>query len=98
MIRSWGDRGTKDIWDGRNTKQARAIPRDLWSGIVERMEQIDAAAAIGDLRVPRSNRLEAMKGDRRGIFSIRVNQQYRITFRFSEGVAYGVRCEDYHRG
>ena len=96
LIRSWGNQGTKDIWDGRNTKNARAIPKPLWTGIAERLEQIDAATAIGDLRVPTSNQLEAMKGNRRGMYSIRVNQQYRITFRFSDGEAYGVRCEDYH--
>ncbi len=56
-----------------------------------------AATVIGDLRVPPSNRLEALKGDRRGTCSIRVNRQYRITFQFSDGDAYGVRCEDYHR-
>ena len=97
MIRSWGNQGTKDLWDGLNTKTSRAIPRTLWTGVLERLEQIDAAAGIGDLRVPPSNRLEALKGDRRGTFSIRVNRQYRITFRFSDGDAYGVRCEDYHR-
>lgn len=97
VIRSWGSQGTLDIWDGRNTKLARAMPRELWTGIVERLEQIDAATVIGDLRVPPSNRLEALKGDRRGTCSIRVNRQYRITFRFSDGDAYGVRCEDYHR-
>ena len=96
MIRSWGNRTTEDIWNGRNTKTARAIPRPLWDGIVERLEQVDAATAIGDLRVPPSNRLEALKGDRRVTNSIRVNRQYRITFRFSDSDAYGVRCEDYH--
>jgi proteic killer suppression protein len=96
MIRSWGGQGTKDVWNGRNTKLARAIPRDLWTGIIERLEQIDAAESVRDLRTPPSNRLEALKGDRRGTYSIRVNRQYRITFRFLDGAAYGVRCEDYH--
>ena len=96
MIRSWGNEGTKDIWDGRSTKQARAIPRTLWPVVVRKLTRLDAAISVGDLRTPPSNRLEALKGDRRGTYSVRVNQQYRITFRFSDGEAYGVRCEDYH--
>ena len=96
MIRSWGSQGTKDIWDGRNTKPARAIPRDLWPSVLRKLERIDAAVAIGDLRTPPSYRLEALKGDRCGTYSIRVNRQYHITFRFPDGEAYGVRCEDYH--
>ena len=96
VIRSWGNQGSKDIWDARNTKHARAIPRDLWPSVVRKLERIDATVAIGDLRTPRSYRLEALKGDRRGTHSIRVNRQYRITFRFTDGEAYGVRCEDYH--
>ena len=63
---------------------------------MERLEYIDAADVIGDLRVSPSNRLEALKRDRRGTYSIRVNRQYRITFRFEDGHGYGVRCEDYH--
>ena len=96
VISSWGDRGTKDIWDGKNTKQARAIPRELWSVIVRRLDRTDTTAAIGDLATPPSYRLEALKGDRRGTYSIRVNRHYRITFRFSDGHAHGVRCEDDH--
>lgn len=61
-----------------------------------KLELVDAAAVIGDLAAPPGNRLEALKGDRRGVYSIRVNRQYRITFRFRDGDAYGVRCEDYH--
>lgn len=61
-----------------------------------KLELLDAAVVIGDLAAPPSNRLEALKGDRRGVYSIRVNRQYRITFRFRDGHAHGVRCEDYH--
>ena len=61
-----------------------------------KLELLHAAVVIGDLAAPPSNRLEALKGDRQGVYSIRVNRQYRITFRFRDGHAYGVRCEDYH--
>ena len=96
MIRSWGNRATKDVWDGLNTKAARSIPRPVWPVLAMKLELLDAAVEIGDLAVPPSNRLEALKGDRQGVYSMRVNRQYRITFRFRDGDAYGVRCEDYH--
>ena len=96
MIRSWGDRATRDVWDGLNTKAARSIPRIVWPAVAMKLELLDAAVVIGDLAAPPSNRLEALKGDRRGVYSIRVNRQYRITFRFRDGHAYGVRCEDCH--
>ena len=96
MIRSWGNQATRDVWDGLNTKAARSIPRTAWPVVAMKLELVDAAAVIGDLAAPPGNRLEALKGDRRGVYSIRVNRQYRITFRFRDGDAYGVRCEDYH--
>lgn len=57
---------------------------------------LNDAHVLGDLRIPPGNRLEALKGDRAGQYSIRVNDQYRITFRFEDGNAYHVVCEDYH--
>ena len=59
---------------------------------------VNAAHALGDLRAPPGNRLEALKGSRAGQYSIRVNDQYRVTFRFVDGNAYDVTCEDYHQG
>ncbi len=84
------------MWDGLNTKAARSIPRTVWPVLAMKLELLDAAVEIGDLAVPPSNRLEALKGARQGVYSVRVNRQYRITFRFRNGDAYGVRCEDYH--
>ena len=84
------------MWDGLNTKAARSIPRTVWPVLAMKLELLDAAVEIGDLAVPPSNRLEALKGDRQGVYSMGVNRQYRITFRFRDGDAYGVRCEDYH--
>ena len=55
-----------------------------------------AARSLWDLRVPPGNRLEPLRGDQAGRYSIRVNEQYRITFRFEDGGAWEVRCEDYH--
>jgi proteic killer suppression protein len=61
-----------------------------------RLIQLHAAAVLGDLRIPPSNRLEALRGDRKGMWSIRINEQWRICFRFEEGHAYEVEIVDYH--
>ena len=65
-------------------------------GLRAKLHWIDAARTIEALRTPPGNRLEGLRGDRAGTLSIRVNEQYRITFRFEQGSAYEVRCEDYH--
>ena len=96
MIRSFGDAVTDDIFHGANTKAARAIPKDLWPVVRRKLDMLNAAESVNALRTPPGNRLEALKGDRSGSFSIRVNDQYRITFRFEGDDAHDVRCEDYH--
>ncbi len=96
MIQTFADVATGDIFHGSNTKAARAIPSALWPVVRRKLDMVNAAAAVRDLRVPPNNRLEALKGQRVGAFSIRVNQQYRITFRFENGHAFEVRCEDDH--
>lgn len=96
MIRSFGDAATADVYYGRDTKIARRFPKSLWSVIRRKLDAVHRARAVQDLRVPAGNRLEALKGDRVGTFSLRVNQQYRLTFRFEEGHAEDVACEDYH--
>ena len=96
VIRSWSDQGTKDIWDGINSKAARQIPRTIWPSVRRKLAAVRHAHHLSDLRIPAGHRLEALKGDRAGRYSIRVNDQYRITFEFTDGHAYLVRCEDYH--
>ena len=95
MIQGFADATTEDLFHGANTKAARAINKAVWPIIRRKLDMVNAAAAVRDLRVPPGNLLEALKGDRAGRFSIRVNQQYRITFRFEDGNAFEVRCEDY---
>ena len=75
---------------------ARRLPVFLWPVIRRKLDMVNAAHLIGDLRAPPGNRLEQLRGDRAGLYSIRVNDQYRITFRFEDGNAYDVVCEDYH--
>ena len=96
MIKSWSHRGTVDIWNGLNSKAARTIPKTVWQAVTDRLDVLNAATALRDLKLPPSNKLEALKRDQKGRHAIRVNQQYRITFRWDTGDAYEVRCEDYH--
>ena len=96
MIRSFADATTEDIWLGLDTKAARRIPKDLWRTIRRKLAVIDAATKPTEIGVTPGYRLEALKGV--GRYSIRVNDQYRITFRFENKDAFDVLCEDYHRG
>ena len=96
MIHSFADDASADLFRERNTRAARRIPRQLWRGVQRKLRLIDAAARIEDLAVPAGNRLELLKGDQSRRHSIRVNEQYRVTFRWEKGHAYEVRVEDYH--
>ena len=96
VIHSFGDAATEDVFHGTNSKAARKIPKDVWALVRRKLDMVNAATNVNALRVPPGNRLEALQGDRAGSFSIRVNDQYRITFRFESDHAYDVRCEDYH--
>ena len=96
MIRSFGDVATADVYYGRDTKAARRFPKPLWPVIRRKLDALHRARALQDLRLPAGNRLEALKGDRAGTFSLRVNEQYRITFRWEDCHAHEVACEDYH--
>lgn len=96
MIRSFADATTEQVFYGEDTKAARRLPKTLWPLIRRKLDLLHAARDLGDLRQPPGNRLEALRGDRVGRHAIRVNDQYRITFRFEAGGAWEVRCEDYH--
>ena len=96
MILSFGDAPTEDVFHGKESRAARAIDKAIWSVARRKLDMINAAARLEDLRVPPENRLERLKGDQKGRHSIRINEKYRVTFRFTEGHAHEVRCEDYH--
>ena len=94
MIRTLADDTTRDIWNGVNSKAARRIPRD--PSIVQRkLDQIDSVTKLDELKVPPGNRLHALVGDLAGFHAIRVNDQYRIIFRFEGPDSCDVRCADY---
>ena len=96
VIQSFADETTVDLFRERNTRASRRIPRDLWRVVQRKLKLIDAAGRLDDLAVPARNRLERLKGDQAGRQSMRVNEQYRVTFRWGNGHAYEVRVEDYH--
>ena len=97
MIKSFAGVGTEDIFNGRNTKGARKIcPRDLWRVAARKLEQLDSVGQIEELRIPPGNRLEVLSGDRKGQFSIRINDQYRVCFLWTEDEPDAVDIVDYH--
>jgi toxin HigB-1 len=97
VIESFAEDGTEDIYEGRETKAARrACPASLWAIARRKLDQLDAAMTLNDLRVPPGNRLEALKGSRLGQHSIRVNQQYRICFKWMSRGPTHVSIVDYH--
>lgn len=97
MIESFENKGTEDIFNAVNSKEARNLcPRDLWQIAFRKLDQLDAAMEILDLRVPPGNRLEALKGGRKGQHSIRINNQYRICFTWTDSGAEEVEIVDYH--
>jgi proteic killer suppression protein len=96
VIRTFGDATTEDIWNGRDTKAARRIPKTVWGVAVRKLDMLDSVSSVDQLRIPPSNRLHALKGARTGQYAIAVNDQYRITFTFTDGHAFNVCCEDYH--
>ncbi len=96
MIRSFANQTAVDLFRGRNTRHARLLPRDLWRVAQRKLKALDVAARLDDLRIPAGNRLERLKGGRSDQHSIRINDQYRVTFRWENGHAYEVGIEDYH--
>ena len=97
MIQSFKNIGSEDIYNARNSSDARGLlPRQLWNVAARKLDQLDAAVALDDLRVPPGNRFEALKADRLGQHSIRINNQYRICFKWGESGAVEVEIVDYH--
>jgi toxin HigB-1 len=95
-VSRWKSRGTEDIFDGINSREARKlIPRDLVKVAQRKLSLVTAAATLEALRVPPNNRLEALKSDRVGQYSIRINDQYRICFTWNE-FAEEIEIVDYH--
>ena len=97
MIQSFKNKGTEDIFNGKNTKEARKLcPRSHWNIAARKLDQLDSVQILEELRIPPGNMLEALKGKRKNKFSIRINEQYRICFKWSETGPDSVEIIDYH--
>ena len=97
MIRSFADRGTEDLFDRGNTGAARRVcPPGLWAAARRKLDQLNAAVSIRSLAIPPGNRLEVLRGPRKGQHSIRINDQYRVCFVWQTGGAEDVEVVDYH--
>ncbi len=97
MIVSFGDRATEDLYHGRPTSRAHRFPHDIVGLVLVKLDMLNGAAAVRDLKSPPGNRLEALRGDLKGLHSVRVNDQWRVVFRWENSGAYDVRLVDYHK-
>jgi proteic killer suppression protein len=93
MIKTFADKHTWEVYIKGKSKR---LPPDIIKRAIRRLEYIDLATSLNDLKVPPSNRLHALKGDRKGQHSISINEQWRICFRFIDGDANDVEITDYH--
>jgi toxin HigB-1 len=99
VIRSWADGATEDLFNGTDSRRARrTCPVALWPIARRKLDQLNRASSLNELKLPPGNRLERLRGDRAGQYSIRVNEQYRVCFRWENGYADKVQVTDYHKG
>ena len=97
MIVSFKDKATEDIFNGVNSKLARKIcPQTLWRIASRKLDQLDSVQDLEELKVPPGNRLELLSGNRKGSYSIRINEQYRVCFTWKELGPTNVEITDYH--
>ena len=96
MIVGFGDAATKDLFNDERTARYRRFPADIVKPARRKLMSLNAATSVHDLRSPPGNKLEELQGDLAGFWSIRVNEQWRIIFRWSEGRALDVKLTDCH--
>ena len=96
MIASFKDRITEDLYHGRSTRRVQRIPPDVRDAALRKLDMIEAAIKLTDLRTPPGNRLETLRGELEGRHSIRINDQWRIVFRWKGREAHEVEIVDYH--
>jgi len=95
-VRSFGNQLAEDLFEDRKTRVVRAFPAELHRAARRKLLYLHDATDLRDLRVPPGNRLEALRGDWRGFYSIRINDQWRVVFRWRDGDASEVQIVDYH--
>jgi len=96
VIRSFGTQSTEDVYHSVVSREALKLSQTAWAVAWRKLDMLNSSTSLQDLRSPPANRLEALKGDLKGWFSIRINKQYRLVFRFCDGHAYDVEITDYH--
>ena len=97
MIQSFKNKGTEDIFNGKNTKDARkSCPKYLWKIASRKLDQIDSVQSYEELRIPPGNKFETLSGNRIVEYSIRINDQYRICFKWAIDGPYKIEIVDYH--
>lgn len=97
MIKSFCDKGTEDIFDRNNTREARqTCPRQIWRVAQRKLDQLNGTVSLESLKIPPDNFLESLKADRNGQHSIRVNDQFRVCFVWTDDGAENVEITDYH--
>jgi toxin HigB-1 len=97
VIKSFRDKGTEDIFDRRNTKEAREIClRQIWRIAQRKLDQLNGVVSFGSLKIPPGNLLETLKHDRKGQHSIRINDQFRVCFVWTDDGVENVEITDYH--
>ena len=96
MITNFSDRTAEDIYNGRNSRYARRLPNELHAKTRRLLDQINAAPALDTLRIPPGNRLEKLTGEHSGFWSLRINDRWRIVFRWRENDFYDLQIIDYH--
>ena len=97
MIQSFNNKGTEDVFNGENSRNARkACPESLWRVATRKLDQLDSVSTLQELNIPPGNHLETLLGDRHGQYSIRINEQYRICFLWTDKGPDKVEIVDYH--
>lgn len=96
MIKSFGDKATSDLFHGISSSKTRKLPSQILASAIYRPDMLNAAASPEDLKSPPGNRLKALQGNYKGFYSIRINMQWRIIFRWADSGAHDVTIIDYH--
>ena len=97
MIQSFKDAGTEDIFNGKSTRDARNVcPISLWRIAGRKLDQLDSVTTLQELKIPPGNQLEGLSGNRNGQYSIRINNQYQICFKWTDLRPDRVEIVDYH--
>jgi len=96
LIISFGNQGTADLFNGIESREAKKIPSEITKTALKKLDMLNAAEQLDELKVPPGNRLEALKGNLKGYYSIRINNRWRIIFQWDNGKVSQVQIIDYH--